>query len=97
MIKKPKCLEDEIKEYQEQMDVIARFISSECKVIPNGVCACRVAYKTYKSWCFDNNEFLMSEMKFSKELQKKGYKIVTNNQGIKSYEGFVVIDNDFSY
>ena len=97
MIKKPKCLEDEIKEYQEQMDVIARFISSECKIIPNGVCACRVAYKTYKSWCFDNNEFLMSEMKFSKELQKKGYKIVTNNQGIKSYEGFVVIDNDFSY
>ena len=95
-IKKPKCLEDEIKEYQEQMDVISQFISSECKIVPTGVVACRSAYKSYKSWCIDNNAFLMSEMKFSKELQKKGYKVVVNNQGVKSYQGFV-IPMDYSY
>lgn len=96
-IKKPKCLEDEIKEYQEQMDVISQFISSECRVIPTSNVPCRNAYKSYKSWCMDNNAFLMSEMKFSKELQKKGFKIITNNQGVKSYQGFILINNDFSY
>jgi hypothetical protein len=38
----------------------------------------------------------MSEMKFSKELQKKGFKIVVNSQGVKSYQGFV-IPNEYDY
>ena len=92
-IKRPQCLEEEIKEYKEQMDVIAQFLSSECKMVPTGNSTCRGAYKSYKSWCMDNNAFLMSEMKFSKELQKKGFKIFTNNQGIKSYQGFIIIDS----
>lgn len=96
-IKKPQCLEDEIKEYQEQMDVISQFLSSECKMVATANVACRNAYKSYKSWCIDNNAFLMSEMKFSKELQKKGFKVIENNQGVKSYQGFIIINNDFSY
>jgi putative DNA primase/helicase len=95
-IKKPKCLEDEIKEYQQQMDVISQFIDSECKLFPTSNVSCRNAYKAYKSWCIDNNAFLMSEMKFSKELQKKGFKIVVNSQGVKSYQGFV-IPNEYDY
>lgn len=95
-IKKPKCLEDEIKEYQQQMDVISQFIDSECKLFPTSNVSCRNAYKAYKSWCIDNNAFLMSEMKFSKELQKKGFKIIVNNQGVKSYQGFV-IPNEYDY
>lgn len=95
-IKKPQCLEDEIKEYKEQMDVISQFISSECKILPNGFTPCRNAYRQYKSWCMDNNAFMMSEMKFSKELQKKGYVTTTNSQGIKCYQGFV-IPTEYSY
>ena len=95
-IKKPKCLEDEIKEYQQQMDVISQFLDSECKIVATGNIACRTAYKSYKSWCIDNNAFLMSEMKFSKELQKKGYKIVVDQSGMKCYQGFI-IPMDYSY
>ena len=95
-IKKPKCLEDEIKEYQEQMDVVSQFIKSECRIAENGNTPCRNAYKAYKSWCMDNNAFLMSEMKFSKELQKKGFKTITNSRGVKSYQGFTIII-EYSY
>lgn len=88
-IKKPKCLEDEIKEYQEQMDVVAQFLNSECLFNPTSNCMCRDAYKAYKMWCIDNNAFCMSEMKFSKELEKKGYKVKVVNQK-KQYEGFCI-------
>ena len=95
-IKKPKCLEDEIKEYQQQMDVISQFLDSECHLNVTSLTPCRTAYKSYKSWCIDNNAFLMSEMKFSRELEKKGFKIVLNNQETKCYQGFS-IPNDYSY
>lgn len=95
-IRKPQCLEDEIKEYKEQMDVVAQFINSECNVIPTSNVACRTAYKSYKVWCADNNAFLMSEMKFSKELQKKGFKIIVDAKGTKCYQG-ICIPLDYSY
>ena len=79
-IKRPQCLEDEIKEYKEQMDVIAQFIKLECTINPTSIAPCKIAYKAYKQWCIDNNAFLMSEMKFSKELENKGFKI--ENRGI---------------
>jgi len=92
-IKKPQCLEDEIKEYKEQMDVIAQFINSECRINPTSNVTCRNAYKSYKSWCMDNNAFLMSEMKFSKELQKKGYKIINDSQGHRCYQGIYMVSD----
>ncbi|MBR3208848.1 MAG: hypothetical protein IKF82_01125 [Bacilli bacterium] len=88
-IKRPQCLEEEIKEYKDQMDVIAQFITSECIVNGSSIANCRATYKAYKSWCMDNNAFMYSEMKFSKELQKKGYKIVTR-ENQRFYEGFYV-------
>lgn len=95
-IKKPKCLEDEIREYQQQMDVISQFLDSECILNPTSIIVCRSAYKSYKSWCIDNNAFLMSEMKFSRELEKKGFKITLDNKGVKCYQGFS-IPLDYSY
>ena len=93
-IKKPKCLEDEIKEYQEQMDVIAQFMNSECRISENATVTCRTVYKAYKNWCIDNNAFMMSEMKFSKELCKKGFKIVEDyTTGARCYKGFSILLN----
>ena len=96
-IKKPQCLEDEIKEYQQQMDVISQFLNSECTLNTTGTTSCRSAYKSYKSWCIDNNAFLMSEMKFSKELQKKGFRQYTDSSGVKNYLGFILISDGYSY
>lgn len=86
-IERPQCLEDEIKEYKDQMDVIAQFINSECVISETSIANCRTVFKSYKMWCMDNNAFMYSEMKFSKELQKKGYKIVTRDNQ-RYYEGF---------
>lgn len=88
-IKKPQCLEDEIKEYRDQMDVIAQFLNAECTLNSTSICLCREAYKSYKGWCMDNNAFCMSEMKFCKELEKKGIKVKMHNQK-KVYEGFCI-------
>lgn len=94
-IKKPQCIEDEIKEYRDQMDVIAQFLKNECVFNPTSLCVCKEAYKAYKTWCMDNNAFCMSELRFSKELEKKGYKIKIINQ-IRKYEGFCIPIN-YSY
>lgn len=89
-IKKPKCLEDEVKEYQADMDYVARFLSYECVENPTSLVACRDAYVAYKEWCIDNDVMRLNEIKFSRELQKRGFKIVANRQGTRCYQGFVV-------
>ena len=94
-IKKPECLEAEIQEYKDQMDVVAQFLNSVSAKNPTSRCGTREAYKEYKAWCFDNNAFCMSELKFSKELEKKGYKIKLDAKG-KYYEGFCIPIN-YSY
>lgn len=92
-IKRPQCLEDEIKEYKEQMDVILQFLSSECQLNSTGSTSCKTAYKAYKNWCFDNNAFVMSEMKFSDGLKKKGFRQYTDTSGRKMYMGFTIVSD----
>lgn len=90
-IKKPECLENEVKEYQQDMDYVARFLSYECTLNPTSLIPCRDAYVAYKNWCIDNDVMRLNEIKFSRELQKRGFKIVANKQGVRCYQGFVTL------
>lgn len=95
---KPECLEKELALYQNDMDVIAKFLNSECqdkrsenlerKTSKNDL------YKAFKAWSFNNNEYAMPESKFSDELMKKGFRIETDKKnGIRYYLGLILNDN----
>lgn len=78
---KPKCLEEALSDYKNQMNVINAYIKSECSDFPGFETPARQLYQDYKNWAKDNTEYCMSEGKFKEEMVKKGYKRVRKAAG----------------
>lgn len=69
----PQCVLDAVKEYKQEMDLLAGFIE-ECVVIDYD-CREKVPapdlFRAYTRWAKDNNEYEMSSKKFFSEMTKK--------------------------
>jgi putative DNA primase/helicase len=72
-LKLPKAVDDSIKEYRSEMDVISTFLD-ECTQSGGSEKAGEV-YKAYKEWALTNNEYLMSSTKFGAEMSKRFEKV----------------------
>ena len=59
-------------EYRSEMDVLTRFISDCCIIGTQRSTKSSELYKTYSEWSRDNNEFTLSQTKFSTRMQEKG-------------------------
>ena len=68
-LKPPKIVEESIKDYRSEMDVISNFIN-ECTT-PGGSERARDLYQAYKEWALSNSEYLMSNTKFGIEMAKR--------------------------
>jgi putative DNA primase/helicase len=95
-IEKPACLQREIQDYRDQMDVVAQFLKKQCEISKTSHVNCRVLYKEYKAWAFDNSEFCLKESKFSEEMEKKGYP-AARFDGALCYSGVSLMSGPSSY
>lgn len=87
-LKVPSIIEDASKGYRNEMDVLEGFIS-DCLAVGEGyTLPASVAYKTYKNWATENNQYLMNSTKFGRELSNK-YKRRRISSG-NIYEGIQV-------
>lgn len=72
-IDEPECVKDAVKEYKQEMDLLAGFLD-QCIEIDYG-CKEKVPakdlFKAYIQWAKDNNEFEMSSKRFFTEITKK--------------------------
>ena len=108
IIPKPKCVEEALADYRNEMDVIAAFVADRCVDFPQYKTSAVELYREYKDWAKTNNEYLMSETKFKLELPKRGYvsmkdpnvgrvyvglKLALDKRGV-SFAGFGGDDND---
>lgn len=89
-LKKPKCLEQDLCLYRDEMDVVSKFLASECERDEKGETTKNAAYNAFKSWCSNNNEYALPESKFRDELTKKGFEVKSRPNGIKFYVGFTL-------
>ena len=83
-IQEPKCVQDAVKEYKQEMDLLSGFmeqciiIDYECKdKIPSSD-----LFKLYSRWAKENNEFEMTSKKFFKEIGKKLPDKGRNSRGV---------------
>lgn len=72
---KPKCLEEALADYKNEMDVLVSFIGDRCVDFAGYRTSAVELYNAYKDWARTNNEYLMSETKFKIELPKHGYTV----------------------
>lgn len=66
-----------VREYRREMDVISAFIEDKCTL--EGAVQASTLYAAYVSWADSNNEYCMSNTKFSTELAKRFEKIKGRN------------------
>ena len=71
---KPKVVEDAVKEYQTEMDVISAFLSSDY-CVDGGEAKASALYAVYCQWAAENNEYKMPSRKFGIEMTKHYDKI----------------------
>ena len=83
----PSSVQNAIKEYKEQMDVISQFINKCCKLGDGYSIESSKLYTMYKEWAEDNTEFKMKESKFTEELKKKGITSKKSSVGVFYYYG----------
>lgn len=66
-----------VREYRREMDVISAFIEDKCTL--EGAVQASTLYAAYVSWADSNNEYCMSNTKFSTELAKRFEKVRGKN------------------
>ncbi len=73
----PAAVLKSVREYRREMDVISAFIEDKCTL--EGTVQASMLYAAYALWADSNNEYCMSNTKFSTELAKRFEKIKGRN------------------
>lgn len=73
----PAAVLKSVREYKREMDVISAFIEDKCTL--EGTVQASMLYAAYVSWADSNNEYCMSNTKFSTELAKRFEKVRGKN------------------
>lgn len=73
----PAAVLKSVREYRREMDVISAFIEDKCTL--KGTVQASTLYAAYVSWADSNNEYCMSNTKFSTELAKRFEKVRGKN------------------
>ncbi|MCW6680856.1 phage/plasmid primase, P4 family [Aerococcaceae bacterium NML130460] len=91
-LKMPKAVLDSVKEYRQEMDVIAAFIDECCIESPNVYIKATDLYGAYKDWAKSNENYLMSHTKFGVEITDRGYEKTRKKNGY-NYHGIDLRDD----
>lgn len=75
----PKVIQQAVKEYQSEMDVIAGFIEDKMEISEESEESAANLYQSYICWAEENNQYKMSSTKFGTEFSKKFEKIKRKN------------------
>lgn len=72
-ITEPKCVQDAVKEYKKEMDLLAGFIDQCVEIDYNSrdKVPARILFQAYIKWAKENNEYEMSSKKFFNEMSNR--------------------------
>lgn len=86
-LEKPPVMQDALKEYRGEMDVVLAFLSA-CCTMGEGREKTSDLYQAYNKWASENNEYVMSSRKFGTEMAKRFER--TKSNGVYYYDGLTL-------
>lgn len=91
----PSKVQDAVKEYRSEMDVISAFLEvcveeDRCENVRSSE-----LYKAYAKWAEENNEYKMSNTKFGTEMVQRFERGKSN--GVIIYKGLKLVENDLCF
>ncbi len=94
-IEEPDCVKDAVKEYKQEMDLLAGFIEQcvEIDYTTKEKVPARDLFRAYSQWAKDNNEYEMSSKKFFMEIGKKLPEKGRDGKGV--YYKYIRLDNGY--
>lgn len=78
-LKIPKIIEEAVKEYQSEMDVISGFVEEKLEIDTEYEESAANLYHDYVIWAEENNQYKMSSTKFGSEFSKKFERVRRKN------------------
>lgn len=91
----PSAVEDAVKEYKSEMDVITGFLE-ECTIRGPGEALSADLFKSYTDWADKNNEYKMSRTAFGTELGLR-YEKGQDSKGRIVYKGIRLLEEHKPY
>lgn len=88
-LRMPKVMQDSVKEYHREMDVLSAFIEDCCTEGKGLSVQSSQLYAAYLKWAEQGNEYTMSATKFSVEIAKRYEKVHT--RGGKYFNGLTLL------
>ena len=88
-LRMPKIMQDSVKEYHREMDVLSAFIEDCCTEGKGLSVQSSRLYAAYLKWAEQGNEYTMSATKFSVEIAKRYEKVHT--RGGKYFNGLTLL------
>lgn len=70
---RPQVVDDATNEYRQSEDTLQQFIDDECIVGEHFSVASDPLYQVYRDWATRNNEFVLTNQKFGKQLTDRGF------------------------
>ena len=89
-------VEEATDEYRKEMDVLGDFLNECFEIVPMMTLSASEIYKTYKDWCEDGGEFCLSQTKFGKSMNERGFEKKRREGGL-FYVGLVRKVNNTEY
>lgn len=69
----PQAVHQATKQYREDSDQVGRWIADRCLIVSNVFLSSGAGYKNYEAWCKEVGEEPMSQNKWSRRMNEKGF------------------------
>lgn len=69
----PATVKQATKQYRDDSDQIGRWVADRCVVVSNVFLSSAIGYKNYETWCKDVGEDAVSQNKWSRRMNEKGF------------------------
>lgn len=70
-LQEPQVIKDQRQDYRTEMDSVELFIGECCTISSTTAAKGADIFQAYKEWAGDNNQYMMSSVKFGRELSKR--------------------------
>jgi putative DNA primase/helicase len=82
-------------EYQEEQDLIGRWLAECCKLSPRDETSSTEIYSNYKNWCMDNGLRPASNVSLGRRLAERGFSC-RQSSGKRLWSGLSVNDSTYA-
>lgn len=81
-LKVPDVVDDAVREYRSEMDVVGQFIADRCTIRQHAQVTAKALYSAYRHWTDGAGELAVSQMRFGNAMSERGFRKNRTRSGV---------------